>query len=160
MIVLAIDPGPTQSAYAVLESLDHGKTLTVVEFAKTQSSEVLAKFYDQSFMKSVDAVVCEEIQSYGQAVGREVFETVHWCGRFHEASIKSTELIMVPRREVKLHHCGRTTANDSNIRAQLIDRFGKPGVKKNPGLFYGVTADCWQAIALGVYWLDTAKAKL
>ena len=36
-----------------------------------------------------DVVVIEKIESYGMAVGAEVFDTVLWAGRFAEAATGS-----------------------------------------------------------------------
>lgn len=36
-----------------------------------------------------DGVVIGQIESFGMAVGREVFETVRWAGRFEEAATRS-----------------------------------------------------------------------
>ena len=57
------------------------------------------------------------------AVGAEVFETVHWSGRFTEA-LWPTPVVQLPRRAVKLHLCGSARAKDPNIRQALLDRFG------------------------------------
>jgi hypothetical protein len=64
------------------------------------------------------------------------------------------DIVRVYRQEVKLHHCKTTKAKDSNIRQALIDRFGAPGVKKEPGHTYGLSKDMWSAFAIGVYTLD------
>ena len=48
----------------------------------------------------------------------------------------------VPRRDVKLHHCGQARAKDANITQALVDRFapGEPnkgkGTKAEPEFFY------------------------
>ena len=44
-------------------------------------------------------------------------------------------------------------AKDSNIRQALIDKYGKPGTKKDPNLFYNdseqkVSKDIWSALAV------------
>lgn len=61
---------------------------------------------------------------------------------------------MMPRIEVKKHLCHNGAAKDSNIRQALIDRFGPPGVKKEPGILYGVKKDIWAAMAIAVTWFD------
>jgi hypothetical protein len=61
----------------------------------------------------------------------------------------------IPRLKVKLHLCHDSRAKDANIRAALIDRFGKPGTKKNPGALYGVTRDLWSALAVAITFWDT-----
>ena len=58
------------------------------------------------------------------------------------------------RKDEKINLCGNMKAKDSNIRQALIDRFGVVGTKKNPGWFYGVSKDVWQAIAVGVTYYD------
>jgi hypothetical protein len=103
-----------------------------------------------------DVVVVEQIESYGMAVGREVFETVHWSGRFTEAA-HPLEVVQLPRREVKLALCHDSRAKDANIRAALIDRFGGPsaiGRKASPGPLYGISRDVWSALAIAVTYAD------
>ena len=102
------------------------------------------------------------VASYGMPVGREVFETCVWIGRFAEILARTTgrEPRLVCRRDVKLHHCHSPRANDATIRQALVDRFayGQPnhgkGTKKQPGWFYGFHADIWQAYALAVATAD------
>jgi hypothetical protein len=89
-------------------------------------------------------------------VGKEVFETCVWIGRFQEALIKNNaqNIQLVTRKEVKMNLCGSMKAKDSNIRQALIDRFGVVGTKKAPGWFYGVSKDVWSAIAVSVTYYD------
>jgi hypothetical protein len=103
------------------------------------------------------------VASYGMAVGKEVFETCVWIGRYAQlADVYATTIPcdLVYRRDVKLHHCGTTKAKDSNITQALIDRFapGQPnrgkGTKAAPGWFHGFAADMWQAHALAVLTAD------
>jgi len=150
MTVLAIDPGPEQSAYVVWDGRsvqDHGK----------DANDLLRGYLGCTPLP----VVIEQIASYGMAVGAEVFETCVWTGRFMEAASRSQfrpPVIRLPRRDVKLHLCGSARAKDSNIRHALIDRFGGKekaiGTKASPGPLYGLKADTWQALALAVTWLD------
>lgn len=100
-------------------------------------------------------MVIEMIASYGMPVGKEVFETCVWIGRFIEAYDKDYEFVY--RKDEKMNICHSMKAKDSNIRQALIDRFGAVGTKKNPGWFYGFKADIWQAYAVGVTYLDLQK---
>lgn len=109
---------------------------------------------DSSLSRFSDIVI-EMIASYGMPVGKEVFETCVWIGKFAEASGMKESYIY--RKDEKINICNSMKAKDSNIRQALIDRFGEVGTKKNPGWFYGFKADIWQAYAVGVTYLDMKK---
>jgi hypothetical protein len=161
MRLLAIDPGNTESAYIVIDIADRRP----VRFGKVHNDELLpwmrvGRTGGQPTLRDVHHVSIEMVASYGMAVGREVFETCVWIGKFAEALRWADEVDLVLRREVKLHLCHSAKAKDSNISQALIDRFahnvpnrGK-GSKADPGWFYGFAADVWQAYALAVYAAD------
>ena len=94
---------------------------------------------------TLDVVVIEQVESYGMAVGREVFETVRWAGRFEEAA-HPVPVALLPRRTVKLHLCGSPRANDGNVRMALLDRFGgrelAVGRKSSPDRCAGSPTTC------------------
>jgi hypothetical protein len=99
-----------------------------------------------------DVVVIEKVESYGMAVGAEVFDTVLWAGRFAEAAHR-VPVVLLPRRAVKLALCGDSRAKDANIRRALIDRFGGQaaiGRKASPGPLHGISRDVWAALAIAV----------
>lgn len=108
-------------------------------------------------MSENDTLYIEMVACYGMPVGKEVFETVLWIGRFIERwdGLICTPYHLVYRRDVKLHHCGSARAKDSNIRQALIDKYGAPGTKKNPGLTYGLSKDLWSAFAIATYATET-----
>ena len=82
-----------------------------------------------------DVLVIEMIASYGMPVGKEVFETCVWIGRFKElAIIRNIKVEYIYRKDEKMNLCQSMKAKDSNIRQALIDRFGIVGTKKNPRL--------------------------
>jgi hypothetical protein len=146
-LILAIDPGNKESAYVWLDN-----NLKPFTFGKVQNEELLGLI--KEFPKSQkDSFVVEMVASYGMAVGKEVFETVFWIGRFWEACQLKNKYRMF-RKDVKINLCNNMKAKDGNIRQALIDRFGPVGVKKNPGWFYGVSKDVWSAIAVGVTFAD------
>lgn len=156
MKIFAIDPGNIQSAYCVMDDEYH-----LLNFAKLPNREVLTKLNE--WCEQVDEVVIERVASYGLAVGREVFETCEWIGRYTQAVDDKLPVSYVYRKDEKITICGNMKAKDANIRQALIDRFAKfdlkngKGTKKNPDYFYGVSADCWAAIAVAVTYLDMKK---
>lgn len=163
--VLAIDPGSTDSGWALIETSD----CEPLHFGKTANTSLRTKILAGYDDIEADHVAIEMVASYGMAVGAEVFETCVWVGRFCEAVRGNwhpwTEPDLVYRRDVKLHHCGQTKANDSNIKQALVDRFA-PGVRNHgkgtkdaPGWFYGFHKDIWQAYALAVLAADRIEGR-
>lgn len=152
MKILAIDPGNIESAYCVIDS-EYYKPLG---FAKMENDRLLGYMQSQSAM--YDKVIIEMVASYGMAVGKEVFDTCVWIGRFKQKAIENDIPVeYIYRKEEKMNLCNSMKAKDSNIRQALIDRFGVVGTKKNPGWFYGFKKDIWQAYAIGVTYLDKEK---
>ena len=156
-MICAIDPGNAESAYVLLDS----GTLKPVSVGKVDNKTLLDKIWKLPYDTEL---VIEMVASYGMAVGREVFDTVFWIGRFWEAG-NGLRRELVYRREEKLDLCGSCKAKDANIRQALIDRFA-PGVRndgkgtqKEPGWFYGFAADIWQAYAVGVTFADKKQGK-
>lgn len=154
MKILAIDPGTTDSAYVVLDS-----DLRPTMFGKIPNGVLLQSVYNGDFHANMAAI--EMIASYGMAVGREVFETCVWIGRFTEA-IERQEMSVqyIYRKDEKLNLCGSVKAKDSNIRQALIDRFARhdfkngKGNKSNPDWFYGFSKDVWAAMAVATTYYD------
>lgn len=154
MAVLAIDPGYEQSAYVLFDGT------RIVEHAIEPNTTLLARLSSDAWRGGqIHAVVLEQIESFGMAVGREVFETVFWTGRFYECALRRTAAIeRMPRKAVKLHLCQSARAQDSNIRTALIDRFGGTeraiGRKKTPGPLFGIKSHEWAALAIAATWWD------
>lgn len=147
MTILAIDPGTDQSA--VVEWDGFSPT-----FMEILPNEQLRDWVENR--KGPSAIAVEMIASYGMPVGKEVFETCLQIGRLQEiAHVRCVPFHLVYRLHVKQHLCHDSRAKDSNIRQALIDRFGPPGVKKAPGVLYGVKSHLWAALAVAVYAHDT-----
>lgn len=174
-IVYAIDPGTEESAFVAVRF--GGETASpycgVLEHAKLPNDMILDEIVGIARQWGLDGthihLVIEEIASYGMRVGREVFETVFWSGRFYEAALSNGFTLhsahRLSRRQVKLEICGRSNANDADIRQAVIDIFGASrqqaiGTKKAPGPLYGVKRDCWQAIALAIAWERATRRKI
>lgn len=158
MRVFAIDPGNLDSAYCVIDSTTL-RPLTFSKLPNTGIRAIINHFGDTVI--APDVLVIERVASYGMAVGRDVFETCEWLGRFTEAAIsRGIPVEYVYRKDEKLHICGDSRAKDVNIRRALIDRFcthdlknGK-GTKSHPDFFHGFAADIWSAYAVALTYTE------
>lgn len=144
--VLFIDPGNEQSAACFLfESNVEARILPNNEMAD----------FLKGYTHCAELVGIEMVACYGMPVGKEVFDTARWVGRFEQIlSDKGKSVQIVYRQQIKLHHCHTMKAKDGNIAQALRDRFGGKGTKGNPGFFYGFKDDMWQACAGAVYLRD------
>ena len=146
--IFAIDPGNKESGYALLALPE----FRLMDFGKVGNEELLRIV--PFIAGQADSFAIEMVASYGMPVGKDVFETCVWIGRFIQAAKVPYDFVY--RKDEKMCLCGSMKAKDSNIRQELIDRYatfdfknGK-GTKSNPDTFYGVSKDVWQAIAVGV----------
>lgn len=165
-ILLAIDPGDIQSAFCFIDV----NTYEPLYFAKEKNEDVIIHIIsyitgDNTVRATnVQNAAIEMIASYGMGVGKSVFETCIWIGRFYER-LKSINcnIEYIYRKDETMNLCGSMRAKDSNVRIALIDRFAKfdfkngKGTKKNKDWFYGFSADIWAAYACGVTWIDIQK---
>ena len=149
MKILFIDPGPKLSGFVVYDG-EH-----LHDRGKYQNDSLIEN------PKKIDMLAIEQVRSYGMAVGAEVFDTVHWSGRFHQLYVwHGIRVDLVTRMDIKMHICKSPRAKDGNIRQALIDRFGQPGTAKNPSPFFRehrfgrMNNDQWQALAGAVTVFD------
>lgn len=158
-MLLAIDPGTTESAYVVLKD---GKPIT---FAKVPNNELLHMLETVDYF--ADECVIEMIGHYGTGMpaGKEVFETCIWIGQFTHAwnTNERSKAARILRKTVAAYMCGSARAKDGNIRQAIIDRYGGPdaiGKKKTPGPLYGISGDVWQALAVAITYHEQPKSAL
>jgi hypothetical protein len=152
MSILAIDPGPTESAFVLYD----GKR--PVRSGIKENDELKELIMDEYRADTAECLVIEGIACYGMAVGKETFDTCIWIGRFMEAFGGHHALVYRP--DVKLHLCKSARAKDANVRQALIDKFGPGkeraiGVKANQGPLYGIKSHCWSALAVAVTYCET-----
>lgn len=145
MTTLAVDPGTIQTAFVLWDGQQ------IIEADTIPNNQMLAYLEKEHSQDTLCGI--EMVESYGMAVGKEVFETVVWIGRFYQQATLSHFLPpqLVYRRYVKIHHCHDPRAKDTNIRQSLIDKYGPPGVKKSPGVTYGLVKHEWSAFAIATY---------
>lgn len=134
--IFAIDPGTTKSGWCVLR----GSCL--IESGVDTNDDLLRK------------IIAGYFTAHVMAVGKEVFDTCVWIGRFKQAWANPEKVILIYRRDVKLHLCGNVRAKDTNIRQAIIDAYGGKekavGKKANPGELYGVKSHAWPALAVAL----------
>ena len=145
--LLAIDPGTFKSGWVMLVD---GQITAAGVSANTELLDMITTL-------APPCISIEWIQSMGMAVGQEVFETCMWVGRFIQLAPKTTQIIRVPRTQVKLHHCGSARAKDPNVSAAVREKYGQKGTKREPGYFYLVSSHAWQAFAVGAYVMEGAE---
>ena len=145
--VLAIDPGPVNTAYALVRRKDRH----LYAFGICNNQELLQRLEQ---LLPADVAI-EMIASYGMAVGAEVFETCVWIGRImqHLESCGADDISRILRREVKIAMCGSMQAKDANVRQAIIDSYQanqSNDVTKKGGSLYKVSKDVWAAIGVAL----------
>lgn len=167
--ILAIDPGNERTGYVLVEydfdkENGEGDITKVLEAGKELNYQMCPII----LYKRYDHFAIEMVAGMGMPVGQEVFDTCFEIGRFWEWAKASKDggwndgfwMKKIYRREEKLDLCGSLNAKDANIRQALVDRYapGQPnfgkGTKKDPGFFYGFSADMWAAMAVAVTYFD------
>ena len=149
-MILAIDPGNKQSGWCLFDGQ------RVHDSGVLDNDEMLGRV----LLNRDKRLAIEMIASYGMPVGREVFDTCVWIGRFIQAHGGDAQLVY--RKDVKMHLCGTMKAKDGNIRQAIIDLFpatggGKIpqiGIKSQKGPLYGVSSHAWPALAVAITTLN------
>jgi hypothetical protein len=147
--ILALDPGPEQTGWVLYDGE------RVHSSAVEGNAAMLARV--QHWQSGVTLAI-EMIASYGMPVGREVFETCVWIGRFMQAWHSPDAVRLVYRKDVKLHLCGNPRAKDPNVRQALLDLFPRTGggatpqvgTKAKPGPLYGISTHAWPALGVAI----------
>ena len=168
MRLLSIDPGSEQSGFVVYAPRCYGPLSDelVLEHGVASNEELLARCWRTRGPDEPQHLAIEMFASYGMSVGKTVFETCIWIGRFIEAW-GAKDYTMVTRHEVKMNLCHTKNSNDSNVRQALLDRWGGKeaaiggkgkgkGKGNTPcGPLHGVASHAWSALAVAVTWADT-----
>lgn len=154
--ILAIDPGPTESAWVIYDPAEN----RVIDCGH-ECNDDMAEMLRPPGVTCRDLCI-EMIACYGMAVGKDVFETCLWIGRYMECWRDVGEANLVYRRDVKLTLCNSARAKDANVRQALLDRFPRTGggatpqvgTKSKPGPLFGVSKHIWAALGVAVTWAE------
>lgn len=144
-MILCIDPGNEKSGWATVAP---GPAL--IDCGKDANADVRERVCEGAF----EALILEGIQSYGKPVGRSIFGTAQWLGRYWEcAAARELPVVCVFRPEVFRAVTGCMRGGDRILRHVLSLRFGKETARK----LGGKGSDTWSAFALGVYYWDRIR---
>lgn len=147
MRIIGIDPAPEQSGIVILDDGDKEHPIRLHDIKGNGSLRCFLGMKNPRWKEEHDYILAiETVASYGMPVGKSIFVTCIWIGRFIEAW--GSFYCLVTRPQVTEFICHSTKAGDSHVRQALIDRYGEPGVKKDPGPTHGVVKDEWSALAV------------
>lgn len=166
MIVLAVDPGPKESAAVLYDSTGPKPILG----GMISENDEVRRWVQQeaTYNGNVWNVAIEEVGHYGTGMpaGREVFDTCKEIGRLIEACHEHAGVRLILRATIKTHLCGTPRAKDANVRQALLDlpRWQEVGLgggatpavgtKAKPGPLYGIKSHLWSALAVAVVAAD------
>ncbi len=147
-ITYGIDPGTHRSAIVGIT-----KDFAVVSHEYLDNRELEDLLLELS--NPDDELAIEWLQSYGMAVGQDVFLTCRWVGRFERCWGHFDNVYLYARPTIRSHILGGIVGKKKGaIRQALMLRFG--GTKKREPL-HGISKHKWDALAVSVYHLDGAK---
>lgn len=152
-VLIAIDPGPEESAYVVWDG-EH------ILSKGDEPNVVLVKWLATPALLRHAPNICaiEQVRGFGIMASDGLFDTCQWTGRFLQA-FGEPRTHLIPRKMVSKYICGTSgVSHDKFIREALITRFGGKDVaignKAKPGILYGIAGHTWAALALGLTWWD------
>jgi hypothetical protein len=145
MRVIGIDPGPRQSGWCDIETA----TGKVLRSGVSPNQFVLEHVQNSISFDPRCEVHIEMVANYGRNVGKDVFYSLLWAGRFVEAAGKAR---LVTRPEVCRTLCGTTKTDKAGVWAAVCDLYGGKelavGKKATPGPLYGVKDHARDAVAV------------
>lgn len=151
MIVYGIDPGTTSSA---IVGIDEFYDIVLHDHLNNLEMEALLA----ELSNPTDILSIEWVQSYGMAVGQDVFLTCRAVGRFEKSWKFQENVYLYARPAILSYITGGVRVKgkkaDSQVRQSLMLRFG--GTKKGEPL-HGISKHKWSAVAVGIYALDKYK---
>lgn len=149
--VLGIDPGPAESAYALVRP-----DYSIISAGKLPNATLFDVLCNDNGGSSRQVAV-ESLQSYGMPVGRSVFETAYQIGRIlRQCEIDGLAVTLYPRQEYARAICGTARVSDAILRQALLLRFGGDGKGEPLALLRGNT-DKRSAYGVAAYHIDLLR---
>jgi hypothetical protein len=159
MKIIALDPGTTRTAWTqidttVWQDFGAGKAYPLLGSGQSANRPLCDRL---STVKGIAHLVVEDIVYMGMSVGKEVFGTAKWIGRFTDAW--KGEHTLVPRMTVKSAVCGSARGNDSRVRRAILRRYGIRGARVPKGhMLHGVATHEWSSLAVALWFADKINA--
>ena len=120
--LMAVDPGNRKSGWvSFLIDPDALGGIVLLGHGK-EDNRTLRTVFRNMPSEQKGRLILEMPKASGMPTSNETFEACYHIGRFIECW--GTRWSWADRGAIKLHICGRRAANDSNVRAALLDRFG------------------------------------
>lgn len=169
-VLIAIDPGTTESAYVMMRP-----DYSIISAAKVVNEDLRQLL----MLGGADEMIIECMESrhiQNGAIGEETYATCYWIGRYMECAERlgmpvhrvyrmQERSTLIPTKKNKLpplpEWAGKNA--DAQIRAALVQRFAKHDMRNGKGkaacrdVFYGFKSDMWNAYAVGVTHLDRLR---
>lgn len=154
MFFLGIDPGSSESAYALI-TYDEGECpYQILDSDKVENKELLRMIADDEWGLGKLTVAIEGLQSYGMSVGREVFDTAYMIGRLQQLCDTIGHDWVVHNRPVYAKAiCGTNKVSDAILRQALLLKYGGDA-KGQPLHMLKGASDKRSAFAVIVYHLE------
>jgi hypothetical protein len=166
-VSVGIDPGPEYSAIVVIREYTQGNRprfdyhgILDNESMRGVLLDLCCKWHSDVIDYGWEhSIGIERIKSYGMPAGDSLLETCVYTGRLLEIIDRAMKgatytIHRPPRKTVVTHICGVAKGGDSHVRQAMIDRWGEPGRKAQPGLTYGFKGDEWAALAVASWVMD------
>lgn len=147
-LVMFVDPGPLQSGVAII-GIDNFEPIHTTIMSNDQ---LLAFEHPLRCVVGIEMPVC-----YGGKIGASTLHTCRVVGQLQQ-SLRPLPVILMSRPEVLRQATGQPSAKKGAAWEVMVERFGEPGTKRNPGLLYGISSharDAYEgAVALADLLLD------
>lgn len=128
MSIVGIDPGTEYSALLAFDPTS--RAVLIFEYSRNEDLRSKLRLWAN---RHLDVLAIETMSFQARSTGRETFETCYWIGKFLEAwEAKCGRSVEIERNTLRKQIAGDACANDSVLRAALIDRFG-PGKERAIG---------------------------
>lgn len=147
-MIYGLDPGTKESA---IVGIDESYNIKYHKYLKNSNMEEELENLSNSF----DTLAIEWLQSYGFAVGQDVFLTCRAIGRFEKCWEFQENIYFYARPTILSHITGGVRGKKkAQVRQACLIRFG--GSKKGEPL-HGITKHKWDAFAVCIVHVDGIK---
>lgn len=136
-LIYAVDAGSAKSAFVLFDPA----LQRIVDLGIDTNESLLKQIL--LCPPRIAVFAYEKIASFGFPVGKEVLDTAEWNGRFRQAAERTNGVRVygATRKEVVVHHTGKATGGDKEVRAAMIARFGKENLAS-------CKYDLWSSLAI------------